>query len=344
MKITKILVALSFLFAVSTAQAGEMTVTGNMQATYQSEVDRTTGNPLGMDKEITFSGSTELDNGISMSVMQDFNDQGGFGDAKITFGNVMGLVDIYVGTDGSELDAIDDLTPTAFEEANGSGSGTYKDVGGLDTEMGIGIKGSLPILGTVSAQYVPKADGNGDANGGDDKESSGDTSASVGSGFELVVRNNLGDLPFVGSFLDGNNLTLGFAEEEVSTIANTTDRIEATVAITGSYGNFSYGFQREHIDEGQATAATTDADFFRVDSIGLAYAVNDALSLSYNIMEQKQHNIDADSSFKQETDAINIGYTVGGITLGFQDASTDNAGMVKDTKDDTRTISVKAAF
>jgi len=343
MKITKILVALSFLFAVSTAQAGEMTVTGNMQATYQSEVDRTTGNTLGMDKEITFSGSTELDNGISMSVMQDFNDQGSFGDAKITFGNVGGLVDIYVGTDGSELDAIDDITPSAFEEANGSGSGTYQDVGGLDTEMGIGIKGSIPILGTVSAQYVPKADGNGDANGGDDKESSADTSASVGSGVELVVRNNMGDLPFVGSFLDGNSLTLGYAEEEVSTIANTTDRIEATAAITGSYGNFSYGYQVESIQTGE-TATTTDGVEYRVDSIGLAYAVNDALSISYNMMEQRQSAEAADSSFKQETDAINIGYTVGGITLGFQDASTDNAGMVKDTKDDTRTISVKAAF
>jgi len=350
MKITKILVALSFLFAVSTAQAGEMTVTGNMQATYQSEVDRTTGNPLGMDKEITFSGSTELDNGISMSVMQDFNDQGSFGDAKITFGNVGGLVDIYVGTDGSELDAIDDITPSAFEEANGSGSGTYQDVGGLDTEMGIGIKGSIPILGTVSAQYVPKADGNGDANGGDDKESSADTSASVGSGVELVVRNNMGDLPFVGSFLDGNSLTLGYAEEEVSTIANTTDRIEATAAITGSYGNFSYGYQVESIQTGetaaQAASSTPSDDSieYRIDSIGLAYAVNDALSISYNMMEQRQSAEAADSSFKQETDAINIGYTVGGITLGFQDASTDNAGMVKDTKDDTRTISVKAAF
>ena len=347
MKITKILVALSFLFAVSTAQAGEMTVTGSMQATYQSEVDRTTGNPLGMDKEITFSGSTELDNGISMSVMQDFNDQGSFGDAKLTFGNVGGLVDIYVGTDGSELDAIDDITPSAFEEANGAGSGTYQDVGGLDTEMGIGIKGSLPILGTVSAQYVPKADGNGDANGGDDKESSGDASASVGSGLEIVVRNNMGDLPFVGSFLDGNSLTLGYAEEEVSTIANTSDRIEATAAITGSYGNFSYGYQVESIQTGETAAAagpSTDSVEYRVDSIGLAYAVNDALSISYNVMEQRQSNEAADSSFKQETDAINIGYTVGGITLGFQDASTDNANMVKDTKDDTRTISVKAAF
>ena len=338
MKITKILVALSFLFAVSTAQAGEMTVNGSMQATYQSEVDRTTGNPLGMDREISFSGTTELDNGMNMTVMQDFTDTGAFGDAKITFGNVGGLVDIYVGTDGSEVDAIDDITPTAFEEANGSGSGTYQDVGGLAGEMGIGIKGSLPILGSVSAQYVPKADAA-------DKAASGDTNAAVGSGLEVVVKTSLGDVPFLG-FLDGNTLTAGYAEEEVNTAVNSTDRFEATVALTGTIGNFSYGYQVEHIDLGQTdvSSAPTDADFYRVDSIGLAYAVNDALSISYNMMEQSQHNIDADSSFEQETDAINIGYTVGGITLGFQDASTDHANMVKDTKDDTRTVSVKAAF
>jgi hypothetical protein len=339
MKITKILVALSFLFAVSTAHAGEMTVTGSMQATYQSEPDRTTGNPLGMDREIKFSGSTELDNGMSMSVMQDFDDAGAFGDGKITFGNVGGMVDIYVGTDGSELDAIDDITPTAFEEANGSGSGTYQDVGGLAAEMGIGIKASLPIIGTVQAQYVPEADAAESA----DKVASGDTDGAKGSGMEVVVKTALGDLPVVGSFLGGNTLTLGYAEEEMERVANTTDRHEATVALTGSIGNLSYGYQVEHIDLGQ-TVATTDAIFYNVESIGLAYAVNDALSISYNMMEQKQHNVAVDSSFEQETDAINIGYTVGGLTLGFQDASTDNANMVKDAKDDTRTISVKAAF
>ena len=339
MKITKILVALSFLFAVSTAHAGEMTVTGSMQATYQSEVDRTTGNPLGMDREIKFAGSTELDNGMSMSVMQDFGDDGSFGDGKITFGNVGGLVDIYVGTDGSELDAIDDITPTAFEEANGSGSGTYVDVGGLAAEMGIGIKGSLPIIGTVSGQYVPKADGSESA----DKAASGDTNGSKGSGMEIVTKTALGDLPFVGGFLGGNTVTLGYAEEEMERVANTSDRFEITAALTGSIGNLSYGYQVEHVDEGQ-TAAATDAVFYRVESIGLAYAVNDALSISYNTMEQQIHNVAADNSPNQETDAINIGYTVGGLTLGFQDASTDNANMVADTKDDTRTISVKAAF
>ena len=340
MKITKILVALSFLFAVSTAQAGEMTVTGSMQATYQSESERTTGNPLGMDRELKFSGTTELDNGMTVTVMQDTSDALAFGDGKITFGNVAGMMDIYVGADGSEMDAIDDITPSAFEEANGAGSGTYQDIGTFASEMGIGFKASLPIIGSVSGQYVPKVDSTENS----DKNASGDASASVGSGMEIVTKTSLGDVPFLG-ILDGNTLTLGYAEEEVNTVANTTDRFEATVALTGSVGAFSYGFQREHIDLGQTTTAIADALFYRVDSIGLAYAVNDALSISYNIMEQKQHNVGANNeNNNQETDAINIGYTVGGLTLGFQDASTDHANHVTDASDDTRTISVKAAF
>jgi hypothetical protein len=196
----------------------------------------------------------------------------------------------------------------------------------------------LPIVGTVSGQYVPKADGTENA----DKAASGSDSM-VGSGTELVTKTALGDLPFVGSFLGGNTLTLGYAEKEMATVANTSDRLELTAAFTGSVGNFSYGYQQEHIDAGQ-TVALTDAIYHNVESIGLAYAVNDALSISYNMMESKLHNPAADASFEQETDAINIGYTVGGLTFGFQDASTDNANMVKDAKDDTRTLSIKAAF
>ena len=337
MKITKILVALAFLFSVSTANAGELSVTGSMEVTYHKEVDRTTGNPLGMDRELKFSGSTELDNGITVSVMQDTDDNLTYGNSKITFGGVAGLVDIYVGTDGSELDAIDDITPSAYEEANAM-SGTYKDVGGLANEMGIGAKFSVPFLGTVKTQYVPKADGTKNA----DNNASADTGMK-GSGTEIVVITPLGDLPVVGSYLDGLTLTAGYAEEEMATVANTTDRQEATLALTGSYGNFKFGYQREVVDEGQ-TVALTDADFYKIESIGIAYAINDALSISYNTMEQEQHNIDADSSFTQDTKAINIGYTIGGMTIGFQDASTDNANMVLDAKDDTRTLGLTVAF
>ena len=170
MKITKILVALSFLFAAVTANAGTLTVTGNMEATYQSEQDNVTGNPLGMDKELKFAGSTELDNGITVSVMQDTSEPTStafvWGNSQIAFGNILGLATIYIGSDADPLDGKDDITPSAYEEANGSGSGSYvvtgtvsSDIGVNASQMGIGIKLDVPFLGALDAKYYPKADG-----------------------------------------------------------------------------------------------------------------------------------------------------------------------------------------
>ena len=212
MKITKILVALSFLIAVSTANAGELTVTGSMEATYQSEVDSTTGNPLGMDRELKFAGSTELDNGITVSVMQDTSDSLAFGNSLITFGGVAGLVDISIGSDGGVVDAIDDVTPTAFEEANAV-SGTYNDIGDDASKTGITLSAALPILGTFKTKYIPKADGNKPA----DKAASGDTNAAVGSMASYSLVTNMGDLPVLGSYLDGAKLT--FKENALKEIA-----------------------------------------------------------------------------------------------------------------------------
>ena len=42
-----------------------------------------------MDRELKFSGSTELDNGITVSVMQDKADDSlTYGNSQISFGNV----------------------------------------------------------------------------------------------------------------------------------------------------------------------------------------------------------------------------------------------------------------
>ena len=337
MKISKILVALSFLFAVSTANAGELSVTGSIQATYQSETDRTTGNPLGMDRELKFSASTELDNGMTVSVMQDTNDDLGFGNSLITFGNVGGLVDINIGSDGSPMDAIDDITPTAFEEANGSGSGTYNDIGDAASDTGIGAKFSLPVLGSVNYKYVPKMDGNLN----NEKEASADTNASVGSMYEVSIKTNLADLPLVGSYLDGATLTTGFAEHDHSTLANADDAFDVTAALNYSAGALSLGVQKKVHNEGEA-AATTDAVWYKDTILGVAYAINDDLSISYNNYESQRHNSGA-ANLRQESTAISIGYAIGGMSIGFTDAQTDNAAYASGT-DDTRTLSVKVAF
>jgi len=309
-----------------------------MEATYQSEPEKTTGNPIGMDRELKFAGSTELDNGITVSVFQDTSDSLAYGNSQIAFGNIMGFATIYVGSDADPVDAIDDVTPSAYEEANGSGSGTYVDIGSLATQMGIGTKFSLPILGAVDFKYYPKVDS--DKN--EDNTSSADTSASVGSGSSISINTNLADLPLVGGALDGATLRTGYSENDNSTVANTDDVTELTAALNYAYGPVSFGIQKKYNNLG-TTVATTDSIWYKDTVVGIAYAVNDSLSISYNRYTSQRHSTGA-ANAEQETDAINIGYTVGGMTIGFQDAQTDNAAYVLNSKDDTRTIGVSVAF
>ena len=342
MKITKIFVALSFLFAAVTASAGTLTVTGNMEATYQSEQDNVTGNPLGMDRELKFAGSTELDNGITVSVMQDTSEPTStafvWGNSQIAFGNILGLATIYIGSDADPMDGKDDITPSAYEEANGSGSGSYVDVGVNAAQMGIGLKIDVPFLGALDAKYYPKADGAKNA----DSDSSRSTDDSVGNAYSATLTTPLSGIPVVGGALEGLVLTTGVEGKETSTIANTEDHYGATAALNYSYGPLSLGYQKKFNSRGQI-AASGDVIAYRDDVIGVAYKVNDSLSLSWNRYTSTKQ-ADASGEVEQETDAINIGYTIGGMTIGFQDASTDNSGYVLNTKNDTRTIGISVAF
>jgi len=83
--------------------------------------------------------------------------------------------------------------------------------------------------------------------------------------------------------------------------------------------------------------------FYKDDIIGIAFAVNDELALSYNLIESEKHD-EQGAIVEQETKAINVAYTIGGLTLALQDAKTDNNGYTAAASDDTRTFSVKTGF
>ena len=140
MKQLKTIVAfVAGLFAFTSVQAGEMTVTGSMQATYQSEVDDVSGNPLGLNTDLTFKGSVDTDFGTAtMSLATDGTFLGDSG-ADHTLALATDLGTFTIGNAGDSGNAVDDITPTAFEEANGSGSGTYS------TDFGSGMDGSMSL-------------------------------------------------------------------------------------------------------------------------------------------------------------------------------------------------------
>ena len=56
------------LAAISTANAGDMTVTGGVDMSWISLPKAETGNPIGIGSNYTLSGSGELDNGWSVAL------------------------------------------------------------------------------------------------------------------------------------------------------------------------------------------------------------------------------------------------------------------------------------
>ena len=69
-KLTKIGVSAlcGSLAAISSANAGDLTVTGGVDMSWISKQKDTTGNPIGMGSNLTFAGSGELDNGWSVAL------------------------------------------------------------------------------------------------------------------------------------------------------------------------------------------------------------------------------------------------------------------------------------
>ena len=245
MKQLKIVVALvAGLFAFTSVQAGEVTVSGSMQATYVSADDVTTGNSLGMNTDLTFSGSTDTDFGTATWTMGTDGTFLGDSGADHTFKIATDLGTIGVGNSGDAANAVDDITPTAFEEANGSNSGTYSsDVGaGMDGSMSLSY-GNGDLFGTgisVAYNYYPRLDGTTN----NEKGSSADTNANTSSAYSANVGIPLANVPVIGdTVLGGMKITAGY-NESLSRLQNGVALAGGTVAIN-QVGPLSVGFQKK---------------------------------------------------------------------------------------------------
>ena len=340
----KLIVALvAGLFAFTSVNAGEMSVTGSMHVSYQSEVDDVTGNPLGMNTDLTFSGSTDTDFGTaSFSLATDGTFLGDSG-ADHTYSLATDLGTFTVANNGDAGNAVDDITPTAFEEANGSGSGTYgTDLGsGMDGSMSLSY-GNGDIAGTgisVAYNYYPKLD----ATTNNEKAASADANNKRDSAQSINIGIPVSGVPVVGdTALGGMKITLGYEEADTrATMA--TDKRGATVAAVIPVGPLKVGYQKKAYQAVSDSRSEAGKAFYKDDILGVAYAINDDLALSYNIIESTKH-LHTTGEVEQESKSINLAYTVGGLTLAFADAKTSNAGYSAATDDDTRTISIKTAF
>ncbi len=155
--------ALAGALAITSAHAGAVSMTGSMEVTYtKGSGYQDTGNPLGQENELSIIGATELDNGVTVAYKQSITADNARNDSELVFGNILGGTLAMTST-GNPISAIDDVTPTAFEEANAQ-VGSITDVNGSDGTFGIRYT-LADVAGTgikLDYMYFPKH-GTGDA-------------------------------------------------------------------------------------------------------------------------------------------------------------------------------------
>ena len=315
--------ALAGTLASLSAQAGEMTVTGSAEVSYvQRDGDEITGNPIGMNKNLGFAGSGELDNGWTVSISQATTDAMGFSSAALTIG--MGSLGTIVVDNGSGADfgsALDNVVPTAFEEADAGFSTGMVLSGGAITPYGSIIYKLPEFAGAkIAVAYNPRG-GSGAAADGATSEGVGGSQHEIGIDWspEMVPGLRVGGA--WGSYEGGG--TSG------------KDLDEETWFATYAYGPLSIGYQVADEDNG-----TTNYD---TDIYGVSFNVNDALSVSYQYGETDGYSGGVVAKFE----GFSAAYNIGPMAIKFTDNSAKNqngitSGVSQD--DSNRELNLSMSF
>ena len=315
--------ALAGTLASLSAQAGEMTVTGSAEVSYvQRDGDEITGNPIGMNKNLGFAGSGELDNGWTVSISQATTDAMAFSSAALTIG--MGSLGTIVVDNGSGADfgsALDNVVPIAFEEADAGFSTGMVLSGGAITPYGSIIYKLPEFSGAkIAVAYNPRG-GSGAAADGATSEGSGGSQHEIGVDWspEMVPGLRVGGAwgTYDGGGTSGKDLD------------------EETWFATYAYGPLSIGYQVADEDNG-----TTNYD---TDIYGVSFNVNDALSVSYQYGETSGYANSVTAKFE----GFSAAYNIGPMAIKFTDNSAKNQNGLTSTtaqNDSNRELNLSMSF
>jgi outer membrane protein OmpU len=309
--------ALAGSLVAFSAQAGEMSVSGSASLTFSNADDKSLtneNNQWSMGDSLTFTGSGELDNGMTISVSYELDGQGGatdaFDDHSMSLDtNGMGTITFSGHGGTSALGTIDDTTPNAYEESwdivTGADTGTL--VGGVSGENMFTY--TSPDLGgaTIKATYL-----------------NADDAATDTSYMDFVVI-------ATPSMVDGLTVGFGMAETEETTGTVIDD---STYYVSYAYGSVTVGYS---MSESDGPNSSNDLDF---EALGVSYAVSDDFTIAYSTSEVTK----ASDTDTQEASGISASYTSGGITVGGAMNSVDNVAYDADADREGYEFNIAFAF
>jgi outer membrane protein OmpU len=296
--------------------------------------DDTTGNPIGMGSNLTFSGSGEMDNGWTVALSVAMTNADAYSNTNVTVTvPSLGAIRIDQGTSATGLDRIDDVTPNVWEEAYGTGLGTgINTVGGAS--VGSNIEYTPNMMPDGLALVVAYSPDNGGNNAADN--SSTVNYGAEGSGYDITLTATDAILGVPGLTLYGGMSNI----QQDSTVANYDgDQEEQTWAIKYAAGSFTLGYQWSEEDLG----TSANEQEYENTAYGVTFSVNDDLSIGYNNYESKQTST---TNVTAEASSVQIAYTMGGASIRLAEASGTNmkynTAAMYDR--DATTLSVSLAF
>ena len=309
--------ALAGSLVAFSANAGELTASGStsISMTNGAKNAKTT---MSMGNSVTFSGTTELENGFEVTYSVEFDgDEGDQGEGldsnsiKVNT-NGMGTI-VFAGHGGSSAMSMnDDKTPNAYEEAwDGLDSSTTAVViNGYSGDNMITYT-SEDFNGAVfTVAFIPS----------EATAATGNKSTYVDYG--VAISPEMVDGLSIGAAMGTTEITAG------------TEVDESTMYATYAYGDFTVGYQSSEYDAPTSSASDDSTAW------GVSYQVTDDLALSYN-----EHTVDVGSSATdQESDGISFSYTQGGMTIKGHQNEMSAVNGVSGTDDEGYELTLSFAF
>jgi outer membrane protein OmpU len=303
------LTALAGSLVASTAAAGTLEVTGSATVKYQSKsgsagTSGIQGNPWSDGNAISFKGSGDMDNGMSVSYVYTMTDAA-FSSSSVSLDmGDAGTVAFAHGTAIGGIDTIKDKMPTAGEEV-WDDQGTGDDAGVTDVGGDASLNYKVDMNGmTASASY-----------------------ARTGVGTDSSVALVAADL------VDGAEFGIGMATDVTATSGTENDM--STVYAKYTSGAVTVGVQLSEIDK---TATNGDIDR---EAAALSFAVNENLSISAGISTVGYED---SSKTDAESTGVSASYTMGGMTIGAVANATDSFGGASGTDKEFTEIKLSFAF
>jgi hypothetical protein len=315
-------------------------VTGDAIVTYSSQTEAAgteaeSGRGIGVDTDLAFNASGELDNGYTISFFQAANTDSAWSNSssQVTLGmGSLGTLQVN-NVAGSKANGIDDVMPNAYEETWDSLSPDNPSFFGDATGSG-SIDYRLPAIEAsgvtmnIAITYDPAANAAAPTEGG--------VSATSYSGHAAVIEmSHESGLSFGAGIeqLDDGGLAAG--------VGTTGDTERVTGYIKYASGGLTVGYQEAYnnpVHRQGVEGADQDATF-----MGIAYTSGD-LSFSYGESTLDSKATSDANLAEIELDSIQAAYSMGAMTVSAARTETSNtAGAAGESAEETQ-ISVSFAF